>query len=127
MRKLLAIGAIALLAASQQSPALAGKIYPAWVIPDTVNVRSGPGTDRKLISHLSKGTKVYVTAFANNWCWAKLPTGKWGWISEPLLQFSAEKGRALAGSTASASSSDVDAMPAWIKVATVNEIGRAHV
>jgi uncharacterized protein YgiM (DUF1202 family) len=120
MRKLLVIGAIALLAASRQSPALAGKIYPAWVIPDTVNVRSGPGTDRKLISHLSKGTKVYVTAFANNWCWAKLPTGKWGWISEPLLQFSAEKGRALAGSTASASSSDVDAMPAWIKVATVN-------
>ncbi len=120
MRQLLVIGGIALLAASQQSPALAGKIYPAWVIPHTLNVRSGPGTDRKLISHLTKGTKVYVTAFANNWCWAKLPTGKWGWISEPLLQFSAEKGRELAGTTASSSTSDVDAMPAWIKVPTVN-------
>ncbi len=123
LRKLLVIGGIMLLAASQQSPAFAGKIYPAWVIPDTLNVRSGPGTDRKLIGHLDKGTKVYVTAFANNWCWAKLPSGKWGWISEPLLQFSAEKGRELAGSTgssASSSSADVDAMPAWIQVATVN-------
>ena len=73
LRKLLVIGGIMLLAASQQSPAFAGKIYPAWVIPDTLNVRSGPGTDRKLIGHLDKGTKVYVTAFTNNWSSASGP------------------------------------------------------
>ncbi|MGI5817056.1 MAG: SH3 domain-containing protein [Armatimonadota bacterium] len=107
-------------------PADAGKVYPAWVIPDTLNVRSGPGTDRELIGALTKGTKVHVTAFSNNWCWAKLPDGRWGWIAEWLLQFSADKGRALAaqagnsGSSSSTSSSASSHPPAWIKSATIN-------
>ncbi len=121
MRKLLLIGGILLLGASWQAPALAGKVYPAWVIPEKVNVRSGPGTDRNLIGSLTQGAKVYVTAFANNWCWAKLPNGKWGWISEPLLQFSADKGRKLAETAGEgASSTNTEAMPAWIKADGVN-------
>ncbi|MFW5867199.1 MAG: SH3 domain-containing protein [Armatimonadota bacterium] len=103
--------------------ARAAKVYPAWVIPDTLNVRSGPGTDRDVMCSLSKGTKVHVTAFANNWCWAKLPDGRWGWIAEWLLQFSADKGRALAeqaGVSSASSSSASSHPPAWIEPQTTN-------
>lgn len=109
-------------------PADAAKVYPAWVIPDALKVRSGPGTDRDQIGTLTKGTKVYVTSFSNNWCWAKLPDGRWGWIAEWLLQFSADKGRALAeaagvssgSSSSSSSSSSSDYPPAWIVPETTN-------
>ncbi len=78
------------------SPAQAEKkVWTAWVKADVVNVRSGPGTDRKKIGSLTRGTKVFVTAFRDRWCWAKLPDDSWGWISEPLLQFSYDKGREL--------------------------------
>ncbi|MGD9495160.1 MAG: SH3 domain-containing protein [Armatimonadota bacterium] len=104
------------------SLAQAGKVYPAWVIPESLNVRSGPGTDRDLIGTLRRGTKVYVTAFANNWCWAKLPDGRWGWIAEWLLQFSADKGRQLAQQAggSSSSSSESSYPPAWVSADTVN-------
>ncbi|HCA46094.1 MAG TPA: hypothetical protein DEP45_01685, partial [Armatimonadetes bacterium] len=107
-------------------PADAGKVYPAWVIPEVLKVRSGPGTDRDQIGSLTKGTKVYVTSFSNNWCWAKLPDGRWGWIAEWLLQFSADKGRALAeaggvsNGSSSSSSSSSDYPPAWIVPETTN-------
>ncbi len=106
------------LAALTVSAAHAGKVYPAWVIPETLNVRSGPGTDRDLIGSLTRGTKVYVTAFADNWCWAKLPDGSWGWIAEWLLQFSADRGRQLAEEAGqaprSSSSSGSGVPPAWV-------------
>ncbi len=119
-------GITALVAIAAGAPHVhAGKVYPAWVIPDTLNVRSGPGTDRDVIGSLSKGTKVHVTAFANNWCWAKLPDGRWGWIAEWLLQFSQDKGRALAqqagaSSTSSSSTSSSSHPPAWIVPETTN-------
>ncbi len=100
-------------------PAAAGKVYPAWVIPDTLNVRSGPGADRKKIGTLSKGTKVLVTAFRNKWCWAKLPDGSWGWVAEWLLQFSAAKGRALA-KQAAGSATTSSPPPAWVNASNVN-------
>jgi len=102
------------------SPAQAEKkVWTAWVEADVVNVRSGPGTDRKKIGSLTKGAKVFVTAFRDKWCWAKLPDDSWGWISEPLLQFSYDKGRQLAdsGDSQSASSSH---SPAWIKATAAN-------
>ncbi len=110
------------IAALSVPHAQAGKVYPAWVIPETLNVRSGPGTDRDHIGTLSRGAKVHVTAFADNWCWAKLPDGRWGWIAEWLLQFSADKGRRLAeeaGGSSQASSSS-GSPPAWIDADTVN-------
>ena len=119
-RRLLLIGAVALLMVGLQVPSPAATARPAWVIPENLNVRSGPGTDRKLIASLTRGTKVYVTAFANNWCWAKLPDGRWGWISEPLLQFSQERGRELAEQAGGSSSAELDATPAWVKVDSVN-------
>ncbi len=114
-----------LIATVSVTSAHAAKVYPAWVIPESLNVRSGPGTDRDLIGSLTRGTKVYVTAFSNNWCWAKLPDGRWGWIAEWLLQFSADKGRELArqAGTSTASSSSSDAPPAWISADTVNVRG----
>ncbi len=102
------------------APARAGKVYPAWVIPDTLNVRSGPGTDRDKIGTLTKGTKVFVTAFRNKWCWAKLPDGSWGWLAEWLLQFSAAKGKALAEAAAGSGASSAVHPPAWVKVSSVN-------
>ncbi len=99
----------------------AAKARSAWVIPETLNVRSGPGTERKKIGTLTRGTKVHVTAFANNWCWAKLPDRSWGWIAEWLLQFSHDKGRALAEEAEAGRSHKSDAQtPAWIKGAAVN-------
>ncbi len=104
------------------SPVPAAKSRPAWVIPETLNVRSGPGTDRTKIGTLTRGTKVHVTAFANKWCWSKLPDDSWGWIAEWLLQFSADKGRALAEEAAASghSSGANKTIPAWIKGDAVN-------
>ena len=99
MKRPLLISVAALLVLGWISPATAAKARPAWVIPETLNVRSGPGTDRDLIGIVTKGAKLYVTAFANNWCWAKLPSGKWGWVAEWHLQFSYDKGRELAEDT----------------------------
>jgi len=109
------------VAALMPSTASAAKARPAWVIPATLNVRSGPGTERKKIGTLTRGTKVHVTAFANNWCWSKLPDGSWGWIAEWLLQFSADKGRALADEAEATQKRDSSSpTPAWIKETAVN-------
>ncbi len=123
MRTARHLAIVTVIAAVSAPHARAGKVYPAWVIPDTLIVRSGPGTERDRIGTLTKGTKVYVTAFADNWCWAKLPDGRWGWLAEWLLQFSAEKGRKLAeeaGKTTSSASGGSSHPPAWIDAATVN-------
>jgi len=96
------------------------KVWTAWVEADVVNVRSGPGTDRKKIGSLTKGTKVFVTAFRDRWCWAKLPDDSWGWISEPLLQFSYDKGRQLTETGNSSPNVSTTNPPAWIKVTAAN-------
>ncbi len=119
---LLLLGITALLVGGRTSLA-AAKARPAWVIPEKLNVRSGPGTDRDLIGSVSRGTKLYVTAFANNWCWAKLPNGKWGWVAEWHLQFSWDQGKKLAEEAAAsrgAAGSSSSSQPAWINVDTVN-------
>jgi len=103
------------------SPAQAEKkVWTAWVKADVVNVRSGPGTDRKKIGSLARGTKVFVTAFRDRWCWAKLPDDSWGWISEPLLQFSYDKGRQLSEAGSGSPGASSTNLPAWIKVAAAN-------
>lgn len=122
MRRSLPLALAALLALGSAWSVAAAEARPAWVIPETLNVRSGPGTDRDLIGSVTMGTKLYVTAFANNWCWARLPNGKWGWVAEWHLQFSWDKGRKLAeqaGASAGSGSSS-DATPAWIKEDVVN-------
>lgn len=103
--------------------AAAAKPRPAWVIPETLNVRSGPRTESKRIGSLSRGAKVYVTSFANKWCWCSLPGGGKGWVAEWMLQFSADKGREMAGSKPAAKpavSSAKGTPPAWINVSSAN-------
>lgn len=113
-----ALVAAVILAALHAPPALAAAARPAWVIPETLNVRSGPGLDRKQIGSLARGTKVYVTAFADKWCWCTLPGGSKGWIAEWLLQFSADKGRTIAHSSGKAEITTARGTPpAWINVA----------
>lgn len=105
-----------------RQPAFAAtKARPAWVIPETLNVRSGPREESKKIGALSRGTKVYVTAFSNNFCWCKLPSGSYGWVAEWLLQFSADKGRALAASSGTKTATSTSGSPpAWINVSEAN-------
>jgi len=114
---------IALLAVCVHSePALAAKARAAWVIPETLNVRSGPRMDSKKIASLSRGAKVYVMAFANKWCWCSLPGGGKGWIAEWYLQFSADKGRQIAHSAGKSPATHVSRSnpPAWVKVSAAN-------
>lgn len=103
-------------------PARAAQARPAWVIPETLNVRSGPRSESKKMGSLTRGTKVYVTAFSNKWCWCKLPSGRFGWVAEWLLQFSADKGRQIAAvSKPAASTSQLKGHPpAWINVSAAN-------
>jgi N-acetylmuramoyl-L-alanine amidase len=103
--------------------ALAANPRPAWVIPDSLCVRSGPGTDRDALGTLKKGDKVHVTAFRSPWCWVKLPGGRWGWVYEPYLQFSYAKGRTLTGGETAKPTSSGEPDPAWIKVGTAKVRG----
>lgn len=115
------LAAFWLLLALPCSTALAGKVYPGWIVPDTLIVRSGPGTDRRQIGAVHRGDKVYVTAFREGWCWGKLPDGSWGWMFELHIQFSAEEGRKIAASAGktdngpSSSSNAETGKAAWIK------------
>lgn len=122
-RGLLAALAIAfLLLPLTVGPALAAKkARAAWVIPETLNVRSGPREESKKIGSLTRGTKVYVTAFSNRFCWCKLPSGGYGWVAEWLLQFSADKGREMAATAKPATPTKAAGNPpAWIQATTVN-------
>lgn len=119
-RPVLAALAVWLLMAWLASAALAAKARPAWVIPETLNVRSGPRTDSKRIGSLTRGTKVYVISFGNKWCWCSLPSGSKGWVAEWMLQFSAAKGRQISGSAKPKAVASKGTPPAWIKVSAAN-------
>ncbi|MBM3500180.1 MAG: SH3 domain-containing protein [Armatimonadetes bacterium] len=64
------------------------KVYPGWVIPEVLRVRSGPGEDRPVIGTVTRGDKLTVTAFVDGWCYAKLPDGRRGYVMEKYVQFS---------------------------------------
>ncbi len=120
-----AFAAIWLAIAWLTPQATADKVYPGWVIPETLAVRSGPASDRQAVGCVRRGQKVYVTVFSNGWCKAKLPSGEWGWLAEKYLQFSADDGRAIAKSagappSAPASSGSSDPSPAWVKASGAN-------
>ena len=88
---------------------------PAWVIPSVLNVRESRGTSAPNVGSLSRGTKVYVTAFNDGWCRISYDGGKRGWVAEWLLQFSAEAGRKLAGEAAKTAVRNPVSPPAWVK------------
>ena len=120
----IALAAFWVLLSVLSPSAVAAKVYEGWVIPETLIVRSGRGTDRRNIGTVHRGDKVFVTAFRDGWCWGKLPNGTWGWMMEKYLQFSAELGRKIAASAGKANGNSrtsrangEQGSPAWIKVA----------
>ena len=98
----------------------------AWVLPETANVRKSAATGADVVAQVTKGEKFYVLKYADGWAGGKTASGKWGWIREDLLQFSSDKGRALAqatGHAAAAASSDSGSThhpPAWVAVGGAN-------
>ena len=108
-------------ALTSPAPVRAASPRPAWVVPETLIVRSGPHQDSRKIGCLSRGAKVYVISFGNKWCWCSLPGGHKGWIAEWLLQFSPDKGRDMAQSSGkSATTASRGNPPAWINVEAAN-------
>lgn len=102
------------------------KVYVGWVIPEVLNVRSGPGQDRPLMGTVKRGDKLYVTAFVDGWCYAKLPDGRRGYVMEKYVQFSPAEGRKLEAAAQSTRGtrqqgvSPDDGNAAWIKVDEAN-------
>ena len=91
----------------------------AWVIPASANVRKSPSTSGSVVAQVSRGDKFFVTKFNDGWAGGKTASGKWGWIREDLLQFSADKGRELAGSSSSGSSGGSHPT-LWVTVSNAN-------
>lgn len=46
----------------------------------TITMRTGPGTDRKIIALLGVGQEVEVLQTENEWTMVRLPNGKEGWV-----------------------------------------------
>jgi SH3 domain protein len=46
----------------------------------TITMRTGPGTDRKIISLLGVGQEVEILQSQNEWTMVRLPNGKEGWV-----------------------------------------------
>jgi cell wall-associated NlpC family hydrolase len=121
IRPVAALAAIFTLTLLLGTLAEAAKARPAWIIPETCLLRSGPHTSSKKIGTLTRGTKVYVTSFGDKWCWCKAPGGQAGWIAEWLLQFSPDRGRELAQkSGGSAAATPKGNPPAWVIVSAAN-------
>ncbi len=120
MRRTCIVGILCAVISGGLVTTAAGNARPAWVVPETLNVRSGPGTDRRLIGQLNRGAKVHVTATESNWCWARLPNGEWGWIAQWLLEFSVDRGRQLAAQAGGGSGNPSSGSSAWIRPDTVN-------
>lgn len=97
---------------------------PAWVIPDALNVRSGPSTDSDRVGRVTRGDKVTVVAFrGDGWCKARLSNGSAGWLREEYLMFSADKGRKLAAEQGKKQT----ATPAWVEPNVINVRASADV
>jgi cell wall-associated NlpC family hydrolase len=98
----------------------------AWVLPETANVRKSADTNSDVVTQVTKGEKFYVIKYADGWAGGKTASGKWGWIREDLLQFSPDKGRALAqesghaAATAPGACCEVHHPPAWVAVGGAN-------
>ena len=46
----------------------------------TITMRTGPGTDRKIIALLGVGQEVEILQAENEWTMVRLPNGKEGWV-----------------------------------------------
>lgn len=70
----------------------------------SLNFRSGPGTNQKIIARLKNGTKVTIISRTNNWYKVKLSSGKVGYVHSSYLT--------AASSSSSTSSTTTSTKPA---------------
>jgi len=66
-------------------PASAALSQIVYVKGDSVNLRSGPGTNYKRVGLLGKGTKLSVAEAKNGWLRVRQDDGREGWIAETLV------------------------------------------
>lgn len=67
-------------------PAIATAEQKAWVRSDiTLNVRSGPSTEFRILSKIRTGDPVRVVERGNGWTRVQLPDDSKGWIPEGYL------------------------------------------
>jgi SH3 domain protein len=62
----------------------------------TITLRTGPGTDRKIISMLPVGSAIEVVTPGQEWTRVKLPSGKKGWVLTRYLTAKEPASRVLA-------------------------------
>ena len=80
---------VALLNGSRLAPAYA-QGPDATVIPDTLNMRYGPGGQYAVVAQLARGAELALLAsddLPNNgiWVWARTADGIEGWVSSDYL------------------------------------------
>ncbi len=86
LRALLPLVAIALVALS----ATPGRAEQAWVMDKevTLTLRTGAGTQYRIIGGLSTGDAVTILSRGEGWTKVRAPDGKEGWVSAGFLQSS---------------------------------------
>jgi len=93
----------------------AAMCIPAWSTSSSARMRGGPSLSSKVIGHLTKGEKVFVTDVDDSWRKVKTDSGT-GWVHSGLLEFDLQAGRRLAGQGGGTASSGA----AWINTEVVN-------
>ena len=87
------------------------------VTTDTLNVRSGAGTNYSVISKVHKGDTVNIIGSSNGWYKIELSNGKTGWVSSDYVSL---------GSSDSSSSTTTNKAKAIVDLAT-KQIGKPYV
>jgi uncharacterized protein YraI len=90
MRMLLVLATVALVSVGI-IPVKAQSGPDATVIPDTLNMRHGPGDQYAIIVKLARGTALTLLArddipLNGIWVWARTPDGTEGWVSSDYLK-----------------------------------------
>ncbi len=67
------------------TPVPADTTPTGWVIKDKINVRSQPSTSAAVVTQLTRGTKIRLVNYADNWWKVLLEDGRTAYIYEPLL------------------------------------------
>ena len=69
------------------SPAVAGERKTGYINSQTVNIRSGPGTQHVVLCTYVRGDKVNIVGEQIKWYQLQLPGGKTGWVRKNLVTF----------------------------------------
>lgn len=90
MRKFLALSLVLLLLTQSLWPVLAlaaEREQQVRVTGTTLNIRSGPGTDRSVVTAVSKGTLLVFLQQDGDWIKVRLSDDREGWASSKFLEF----------------------------------------